>query len=176
MNNIRSSLPDNTNRHALIRTHSLSRFTLPRCALHSDNPGLWDMQLSSRDFCEIIAKVMTLIRRVFLGFRASHGLPFPTRGNARLDMHTQTHSAAAVMMYAAVDFRDSSSVRSSLSALNANFLRPLLSFLLHMTVSLTTQASPEFKNFSANTTALGCFHVSQTTQAKSKFHWQSQPL
>ena len=74
MNNLRRSLPDNTNRHALILTHSLSRFTLPRCALHSDNPRLWDIQLSSRDFCEIIVKVMSLIRRLFLGFRASHKL------------------------------------------------------------------------------------------------------
>ncbi len=74
MNNFRRSIPDNTNRHALILTHSSSRFILPRCALHSDNPGLWDIQLSSRDFCESNAKVMSLINRLFLGFRASHGL------------------------------------------------------------------------------------------------------
>ncbi len=77
MNNVRKSLPDNTNRHTLILTHSLSSFTFPRCALYSDNPGLWDIQLSSRDFwlfCEIIAKVMSLLKRLFLGFWASHEL------------------------------------------------------------------------------------------------------
>ncbi len=65
MDNFRRSLPDDTNRHALILTHSLSRFTLPRCALYSDNPGLWDIQLSSRDLCETTAKAMSLTRRPF---------------------------------------------------------------------------------------------------------------
>ena len=64
MNNFRRNIPNNTNRHAFILTHSLSRFTLPRCALHSDNPGLWDIRLSSRDFCETIAKAMSLIKLV----------------------------------------------------------------------------------------------------------------
>ncbi len=62
MNNFRRSIPDNTNRHDLILTHSLSRFTLPRCGLYSDNPGLWDIQFSSWDFCESNAKVMSLIK------------------------------------------------------------------------------------------------------------------
>ncbi len=38
----------------------------------SDNPGLWDIQFSSWDLCESNAKVMSLINRLFLGFRASH--------------------------------------------------------------------------------------------------------
>ncbi len=67
MNNFRRCLPENTNRHALhSHTNSLSRFTLPRCALYY--PGLWDIQLSSRVFCEIIAKVMSLIKRLFSWF------------------------------------------------------------------------------------------------------------
>ncbi len=201
MNNFRRSLRDNTNRHALILTHSLSRFTFPRCVLHSDNPWLWDIQLSSRDFCEIIAKVMSLIRWLFSWFqsftrttrrllwqqtsghhalvtnddfsrlqvtihalvtklqatlvrptphmRVLHALSlwqeitdttdrailtiatlfFPHGENTRLDTHTQTHSATAVTTYATFDFRDSSSVRSSLSSTPRYFPEAYLKLL-----------------------------------------------
>ncbi len=181
MNNFRRSLPDNTNRHALILTHSLSRFTPPRCALHSDNPGLWDIQLSSRDFFECNAKVMSLIKSAISWFQgitrttwrllwqqtSGHHALVTSGDSGRLPVnihalvtklqttratglahtqslsdhwqtdsdfqslgcrfpqeetqgwtHTHRHSATAMTTYAAFDFRDSSSVRSSpLSAL-----------------------------------------------------------
>ncbi len=70
INNFRRSLPDNTNRHTL--------YSHTRClGLHSQDvryiviiSGLWDIQLSSRDFCEIIAKVMSLIRWLFSWFQS----------------------------------------------------------------------------------------------------------
>ncbi len=58
MNNFfRRSLPDNTNRHALVLVHTRCLGLHSQDVLYSVNPGLWDIQLSSRDFCEIIAKV-----------------------------------------------------------------------------------------------------------------------
>ena len=70
---------------------------------------------------------------------------------------------------------DSSSVRSSLSSAPRYLARPLkqLSFLLFDSITNNLGVS-RVTNFSANTTALGCFHVSWTTQAKSKFHCLSR--
>ena len=45
------------------------------CAIQmntSDNPGLWDIQVSTWLFCEFNAKVMSLFKRLVLGFKASH--------------------------------------------------------------------------------------------------------
>ncbi len=92
---------------------------------------------------------------------------FPHGENTRLG-HAHTDSQRDSCVVECRFFRDTTSVRSSLSALNANFLRPFLSFLLHMTVSLTTQASPELRNF-LPILQLSCFHISRTT-GKSKFH------
>ncbi len=160
MNNFfRRSLPDNTNRHALVLVHTRCLGLHSQDVLYSVNPGLWDIQLSSRDFCEIIAKVFRSPRssdqRRFRQASGHHPrtrdqatgylcdqhctcvrctlyrcdkrsltrqteqfsivwLPFPTRGNARLDMHTQTHSTTAVTTYPTFDFWDWFSARSSL--------------------------------------------------------------
>ncbi len=153
MNNFKRSLPDNTNRHALILTHSLSRFTLPRCALYNDNPGLWDIQLSSRGFCEIIAKVMSLIRRLFL-----------------VSVHHTNYAKIA----SAADFRPP---RSSDQRRSGRLLvRPTPHMReLHTLSGLSLSRDHWYDSGVSRVTnflpilQLSCFHVSRTT-GKSKFH------
>ncbi len=165
----------------------------------SDNPGLWDIQFSSWDFCESNAKVMSLINRLNLGFRASHDVregtqtsghhaPVTNSDFGRLLMRLTPHMRVlhALSLWQAITDRQRFSLslvsltrkpeaghtthtawqlwhwtpsstsgilhlhgpafqcltlisEASWSFLLLNWLRSVL-----MTVSLTTQASPEF--------------------------------
>ena len=98
---------------------------------------------------------------------------FPHGENTTLG-HAHTDSQRDSCVVECRFFWDTTSVHSSLSVLNANFLWPLLSFSLYMTVSLTTQASPELRTF-LPILQLICYHVSRTT-GKSKFHCLSLGL
>ncbi len=101
----------------------------------------------------------SLTRQTDSDFHYRYSL-FPHGENTRLHTHTQTHSATAVTTYATFDFRDSSSVHSSLSSAPRYFPRPLkqLSFLLFDSV---TNNSGVFRvtKFSANTTAQLLSHL-----------------
>ncbi len=104
-----------------------------------------------------IADKRSLTRQTDSDFHYCYSL-FPPGENTRLDTHTQTHSATAVTTYAGFDFRDSSSVRSSLSSAPRYFPRPLkqLSFLLFDSVTNNSGVT-QVTNSSANTTAHVCF-------------------
>ena len=141
MNNFRRRIPDNTNRHALILTHSLSRFTLPRCALYSDNPGLWDIQFSSWDFCESNAKVMSLIKSASSWFQ---GMTWTTRRLLR--QQTSGHHALVTQRR----FRQASHVTNTAHACAARFIAVTLTI---------TDRQTDRQRFSLS---VGCFPHEET--------------
>ncbi len=98
----------------------------------------------------------------------------PHGENTRLDTHTQTHIATAVMTHAASDFRICLQYAPVPSALHAIF-KGLCKASCFPTVSLNNSGVFRVTKSSANTTALSCFHVSRTT-GKSKFHCLSLGL
>ncbi len=71
-------ITDNTNIHDLILTHSLSRFTLPRCALHKWTlviiQGYGISNLVFGTSVRVTRKLCPWLNRLVLGFRTSHEL------------------------------------------------------------------------------------------------------